>query len=137
MARKYTLPDGRVLTTGAFTLGGIQHPTNWLALATAGDLAGRGITVTEVADPAPAPAPTPNLTPRQFRLGMLSIGITRAMVDGAIAAMPDATERELATIEWEYSTVIQREHPLVGQLATAFGKTAAEIDAAWQASVEL
>lgn len=42
---QFTLPDGRQLAPGTpFTLSEIQHPANWLELATDSDLSERGIT---------------------------------------------------------------------------------------------
>lgn len=48
----YQLPDGRIVSTDmAFTLDGVQYPSNWLALSSAGDRAERGIE-----GPLPEPA---------------------------------------------------------------------------------
>ena len=135
MPKAFTLPDGRVLHGGPFTLGDFQYPPNWLELATADDLAARNITVEEVPEPEPHPTSFPELTQRQFRLAMLNLGITAAMVDAAIAAIEDPVQREVATIEWQWAGSFRRDHPLVAQLSAGLlagvGKTESDMDAAW------
>jgi hypothetical protein len=73
----------------------------------------------------------PVLSRKQFRLGMRDLGVTSAMIDAALAAIPDENQREIAQIEWEDSDSYSRSHPLIAQLAAAFGKTNEQIDAAW------
>lgn len=55
----------------------------------------------------------------------------------AMAAIPDAKERAKAEAWWQTATVVRRDHPLVLQLATALGKTAAEVDAIFNAAQQL
>jgi hypothetical protein len=87
--------------------------------------------------PTPPPTPEeirsslPDLSRKQFRLGMRDLGVTSAMINAAIAAIEDDDQREIAQIEWEDSASYARMHPLIAQLAGAFGKTDAEIDAVW------
>lgn len=83
----------------------------------------------------PAVAALAPLSARQMRLALLGLGVTREQVASAIAAIPGATEREEALIEWEYSTSYERHHPLIGQIGAAVGLDAAEIDAAWTAAL--
>ena len=52
-----------------------------------------------------------------------------AAVASAIAAISDATQRELAQIDWEYSVNIRRQSPLVLSLGPALNLPAAQIDA--------
>lgn len=79
----------------------------------------------------PPPPLIPNLTPRQLCLMLLQIGMTSAMVDAAIASIPDPVAREVATVEWTKSTTYERHHPLVDQLAAGFGFTDSELDTIW------
>jgi hypothetical protein len=72
-----------------------------------------------------------DLTRKQFRLGLRDLGITSAMIDAALAAIPDEDRREIAQIEWEDSDRFQRLHPLIANLMAVFGKTDDEVDAAW------
>lgn len=78
--------------------------------------------------------PPPTLTRRQLRLGLLSLGATVTQVETAISALPDATAREEALIEWQDASSYLRSHPLVAQIAGALGFTAEQIDAAWAAA---
>lgn len=77
------------------------------------------------------------LSRRQFRLGMMALGITSSMIETAIASRPDATEREIAQINWEEASFFERLHPLVLSLASAFGIDAAALDDAWAHSLTL
>lgn len=97
----------------------------------------RGGALVRLPDPPPLPAPPPALTARQLRLGLLSLGVTGAQVEAIIAALPDATAREAARIEWEYSSVYERAHPLIATVAAQLGLAEADIDAAWLAAASL
>lgn len=85
------------------------------------------------APPPPEPEPTslPALSRRQLRLGLLSIDITSDMVEAEITATVDPVERAAAMIEWQDASVYERDHPLVADLASAFGLPAEQVDALW------
>lgn len=91
-----------------------------------------------------APLP-PGLTPvvfhhlsaRQLRLGLIAAGILPSQVDAAISAIPDATARAIAEIEWEYATQFERDHPLIGQVGGALGLTPEQINTMWEAALLL
>ena len=73
--------------------------------------------------PEPAdipPAIIPTLTMRQARLALLGAGL----LDEVEAAITTPENR----IWWDYSTTVERSHPLVNSVLAALGKTAAEID---------
>ena len=71
--------------------------------------------------PAPSPEDFP-LTDRKLRLGLLRLaGITDAAVRAKIALIPDADEREEATIYWDRSTEIRWEHPQTQALIALMG----------------
>jgi len=80
----------------------------------------------------------PDITARQLRLALLSLGVTGAQVEAAISDMPvpDA-EREAARIEWEYATSFYRQHPLVAQIGAALGMTEDQVDTAWRNAATL
>lgn len=84
----------------------------------------------------PAP-PLPPLTARQLRLGLVSASILPSQVDAAITAIPDVTARAVAEIEWEYATQFERDHQLIEHVGVALGLTVEQIDAMWQAALEL
>ena len=88
--------------------------------------------------PPPAPPPMPTITARQFRLALLGLGLTGAMVEAQIATMPGTdTTREVARIEWEYATSYQRDHQLVVMLGAALNLTEAQINNAWMEAAAL
>lgn len=78
--------------------------------------------------PAPPPPGPPSVvTMRQARLALLQAG-KLAGVAQAIAALPSPA-KESAQIEWEYSTEVRRDWPVVQALAPALGMSDADLDA--------
>lgn len=77
------------------------------------------------------------LSARQFRLGLISSGKELSQVDAGIAAIPDATERGLAEVEWGFATTFKRAHPLVVSLSLALGFTPEEVDTLWEQALQL
>ncbi|KAB2725406.1 hypothetical protein F9L02_19470 [Brucella intermedia] len=82
-------------------------------------------------DPTPEEkrAIMPNLTARQLRLGLLSLG----KLDGvptAISALP-SPDKEQAEIEWQYASEFRRLHPLIVQLIPILGLTDDQVDTVW------
>ena len=67
------------------------------------------------------------VTMRQARLALLGAG-KLAGVDAAIASMPEP-QKTAASIEWEYSSALQRSNPFVAQLGAALGLDDAAIEA--------
>jgi uncharacterized membrane protein YkvI len=62
----------------------------------------------------------PTLSMRQARLALLSVGL----LDEVEAAITTPENR----IWWEYSTIVERNHPLVDAVLIALGKSPEEID---------
>lgn len=79
----------------------------------------------------------PPLTARQLRLGLIAAGVALSSVDGAIAAIEDPTDREIASVEWEYASQFERDHHLIEMIGSALGMTIEQIDAAWLAAAGL
>lgn len=75
----------------------------------------------------PAPADPVPVSPRQFRLELLSRGLL-SRVESTLDAMPEP-QRSGAKIEWEFSQEVRPDHPLVLALAGAFGLSAADVSA--------
>jgi hypothetical protein len=69
-----------------------------------------------------------SVTPRQFRLALLGIGINPDQVLGLLTALPEPT-KSAALIEWEYAIGFRRDHALMAQMGAAMGKTESDIDA--------
>jgi hypothetical protein len=82
--------------------------------------------------PEPADIPLviiPTLTMRQARLSLLDAGL----LDEVEAAITTPENR----IWWDYSTTVERSHPLVDAVLTALGKTETEIDSMFIAAATL
>lgn len=95
-----------------------------------------GYTVSSTPGPYRPPALTP-LTPRQLRLQLLELGITGAMVEAAIDAIEDTSDRERARIKWFYAVQHDRDEPLIEMVGASLNLTPAQIDAAWLAAMAL
>lgn len=74
-------------------------------------------------------ASMPNLTARQIRLGLLSLG-KLSDVPAAISALPEPARTE-ATIEWDYASEFRRLNSLIVQLIPILGLTDEQIDPVW------
>lgn len=86
--------------------------------------------------PPAAPAPVPSsVTMRQARLALLGAGLLDD-VTTAINAMSEPA-KTAATIEWEYSNELQRDHALVAVLGAALGLTGAQVDDLFRAAQAL
>ena len=89
-----------------------------------------------VYDPGLEPESVPTeVTMRQARLALLAAG-KLAGVEAAIASMPEP-QRTAASIEWEYSSALQRSNPFVAQLGAALGLDSAGIDALFVEAAKL
>ena len=53
------------------------------------------------------------------------------------AALPDAADRAVAEIEWEYASQFERDHPLIEQVGIALGLSPEQIDTMWQEALAL
>ena len=83
----------------------------------------------ETFTPAPPepPAVPSAVTMRQARLALLGAGLL-AGVDAAIDSLP-SPQKEVARIEWEYATEVQRSSGLVPMMGAALGLDDAALDA--------
>ena len=74
----------------------------------------------------------PAASPVQVRRWLLRQGVTAAMIEATIATLvPDEMEQAESLVLWEYSTEINRDHPLVNLLAAELGFDQAALDAEW------
>ena len=116
----------------------IDHPTyGWIPFTAALDdtealgkelyakaIAGDYGTIAPYIEPPPLPPTIPTaVTMRQARLALLQAGVL-SLVETAIASM----ESPAAQIEWNYSQEVNREQPLVKQLAEALNLTSDQLD---------
>jgi hypothetical protein len=79
----------------------------------------------------PPPASSGGVTPRQFRLALIAIGISPTAIDSLLA------DDEAALTEWQYAQEIRRGHPLVESLRVSLGKTAEEVADLFAAAAQL
>lgn len=87
---------------------------------------------------APDTSPVPEqITARQIRLWLVAHGVSMAAVESAIDAIPDATQREMVRVEWEYAPYIERSHAMLVPLAAALGLDEAAVDAAFREAASL
>lgn len=95
-----------------------------------GEITQRELTPEEIAALPPSePPPLPqSVTMRQARLVLLAADLLDD-VDAAIAAIPDATHRKAAQIEWEFAATVDRQSPFTQQLAAGLGLDDAALDA--------
>lgn len=83
-------------------------------------------TIEEYVEPVVHPEVPQSVTMRQARLALLQAGKLSA-VDAAIAGMV-GVEGDAARIEWEFSSEVKRNQPLVLALAPVLGMTSDQID---------
>ena len=82
---------------------------------------------------APVPA---SVTKRQARQALLLAGLLD-QVQPAIDAIPDATARRMAQIEWDDSQEYQRDRPVLISLATALGLDGDALDQLFRTAATL
>lgn len=87
--------------------------------------------------PPPVDPVPPEVTPRQLRLWLLSVGITDTAIRSMLGAIADENERERAFIEYDYAQTYRRDHFLVAQLGGALGFNAGQIDDGFRAAAKL
>ena len=74
------------------------------------------------------PRPPNVCSPRQLRLSLIQSGISISTLEAQLNSIPDPVQREIALVEWEYALEIQREHPLVSNLAAALSLSEKQVD---------
>lgn len=84
----------------------------------------------------PVPAALPSVTPRQIRQALVLSGVPMAMIESAIASLPEP-HKSLAQIEWEYSTLFIRSNPLVNQIGAVVGWNSDQLDNLWKMAASL
>jgi len=125
MARYALIQAGKVINIieadadTAAALGAVAAPTTSI-----GDL-WDGSAFTPAALVVPVPAV---VTRRQAKQALLLTG-KLALVQPAIDAIADATQRQLIQIEWDDSQTFERSRPTLIALATGLGMSSADLDA--------
>lgn len=86
--------------------------------------------------PGEEPVPA-SVSARQIRLWLVRHGVSLAAVDAAIAAIPDAQQRDEVRVEWDYAPYVERSHPMLLPLAAALGLTLEQVDDAFRQAATL
>ena len=143
--------DGRVSTSPIE--GGVEITQEQYRAAIDGMIAGQVVTIDggfAVIDPPPPPEPEPTPDPEpepvtriERRQGLRALlgdgvtpGITRAMIDGMIAAIDDPVEREIALAEYEH-THWTLESPFIAVGAAHFGMSDEQVQALFEHAATL
>ena len=74
---------------------------------------------------------------KSARKALILAGIPMATINAAFDAIPDATQKELAKIDWEFSSVVLRDSSLVASMAGALGLSSAEVDGLFVAASQI
>ena len=83
--------------------------------------------VAQVAPSAAGVSVPQSVTPRQARLALLQAGLLDE-IEAALEAIEDVDTRRVAQIEWQTAQQIERDWPLLVQVAAAAGLTPERID---------
>lgn len=93
-------------------------------------------TVEEIeAEAVKTPVPL-KVTPRQLKRALIKEGIDPTMIDSAIEAIEDDTERALAKADWHDASFIERGYPLINQFAVGLGLSEEDIDNIFRAAAQ-
>lgn len=113
------------------------RPQGWIQSEEAPQITGTQVAQWQdgwtVLDEYPQPPPAPVIIPQvvtmaQARKALILGGISIASVDTAIDGIEDATERQLAEVDWDKSGTVRRDSPLVTSLGPILDLTGEQID---------
>lgn len=120
--------DASTTTANAVLVDDVELPAQWVGNAYGYTDDAFVLLSQALIDAAYPPAPVPqSVTRRQARQALLLAGLL-GNVQPAIDAIPDATQRGMAQIEWDDSQEFQRNRPILIALATALGLSSEDLD---------
>ena len=85
----------------------------------------------------PVIVPVPSLTPLQFRLGLLSQGITEAQIITMLESIEDPTERAVALLTFNNASIIKRDNAMVVAMGATMGFTELQMDELFRTASEI
>ena len=71
-----------------------------------------------------------------LRRGLIAVGINPKLITDYLNSLPEGAAKWAALSDWEYANYFERAHPLIDQLAPAFGLTGADVDALFKSKPE-
>lgn len=75
--------------------------------------------------------PIADISPRQIRMALLSLGLAENAIDGAISNL-SSPQKEQAMIAWKYSTTFQREAEAVAIIGSLLSLSSEQLDSIWK-----
>ena len=81
--------------------------------------------------------PIPEITPLQFRLVLLSQGITEAQIDSLLDAIVDPSEKAVALLTWNKASIFKRDHPMIVSMGATMGFTELQMDELFRTASEI
>lgn len=75
--------------------------------------------------------PVERISARQIRLWLINNGHSLVDVENAINSIEDETVRQQTLVEWEYAPYVERNHPLLLQIAQVLNLTENDVDMAF------
>ena len=108
------------VTGDDYTLYNYNSDANEVMLREDGYLPENEIDITEVKVPE-------KITARQLRSSLILAGINLSLIDSIIATLPQP-QRDLAQVDWEYSTNFYRNNSMINQIAGALKLTSEQVD---------
>ena len=85
----------------------------------------------------PVILPVPSLTPLQFRLGLLTQGITEAQIITMLESIEDPTEQAVALLTFNNASVIKRDNAMVVSMGATMGFTELQMDEFFRTASEI
>jgi len=72
-----------------------------------------------------------DISPRQIRMALLSMGLTEAAIDSAISTL-SSPSKEQAMIAWKYSTTFKRSEVAVAMIGALLSLSSEQLDGVWK-----
>ncbi len=76
----------------------------------------------------PAPVMPWAISNADLRRGLVGRGINPALITGYLNSLEEGAPKWAALADWEYANYFERAHPMLNQLAPAFGLTVDDVD---------
>lgn len=80
--------------------------------------------------------PIEDISPRQIRMALLSLGLAENAIDGAISNL-SSPSKEQAQIAWKYSTSFKRDAEAVSIIGSLLSLSSEQLDQIWKIGVNL